>query len=87
MELKLKILGLISVQDAAKELGVPRSTIHRWVDGNKMVGINIDGILNIPTSEVEKRKKELEKEPAESLTTPEIVDLELKLGSEKENKI
>ena len=47
---------LVSVQDAAKELGRPRVTIYRWVDAGKIIGIKLGGILFIPVSEVERIK-------------------------------
>ncbi len=59
MEIKINgSSGLVSVQKAARELGVSRVALHEWVDGNKMVGINFDGILFIPASEVTRIKND-----------------------------
>ena len=60
----------MSVVHVAKELGKPRLTIYRWVESNKIVGVKLGGILFIPTSEVERMKKDLETEPAEVLASP-----------------
>lgn len=57
-EIRVTTSDLVSVQDAAKELGRPRLTIYRWIDAGKIISIKLGGILFIPTSEVERLKKE-----------------------------
>lgn len=58
MEIKVATSDLVSVAQAAIELGRPRSTIYRWVDAGKIVGIKLGGIIFVPKSEVERLKKE-----------------------------
>ena len=57
-EIRVTTSDLVSVQDAAKELGRPRLTIYRWIDAGKIFSIKLGGILFIPTSEVERLKNE-----------------------------
>ena len=59
-EIRITTSDLVSVQDAAKELGRPRLTIYRWIDAGKIIGIKLGGILFIPTSEVERLNKKKE---------------------------
>lgn len=56
--IRVNTSDLVSVRDAAKELGRPRVTIYRWVDAGKIIGIKLGGILFIPKSEIERLKKE-----------------------------
>ena len=56
--IKINTSDLVSVQDAAKELGRPRITIYRWIEAGKIIGIKLGGIIFIPTSEVERLKNE-----------------------------
>lgn len=53
---------LVSVQDAAKELGRPRVTIYRWIEAGKIIGIKFGGILFVPVSELERLKDQGKKE-------------------------
>jgi len=53
-EIRVTTSDLVSVQDAAKELGRPRLTIYRWIDAGKIISIRLGGILFIPKSEVER---------------------------------
>ena len=57
METKLNSQDLVSVAEAARELGRPRMTIYRWIDAGKMTGVEISGILFVSKSEVEKLKE------------------------------
>ena len=56
MEIKVRTDDLVSVAQAALELGRPRVTIYRWVDDSKIVAIRLGGILFIPKSEIERLK-------------------------------
>ena len=56
MEIKVATSDLVSVAQAARELERPRSTIYRWVDAGKIIGIKLGGIIFIPKSEVERLK-------------------------------
>lgn len=60
MEIKVATSDLLSVAQAACELGRPRSTIYRWADAGKIIGIKLGGVLFIPKSEVERLRKENE---------------------------
>ena len=52
--IKVNTSDLVSVQDAAKELGRPRITIYRWIEAGKIIGIKLGGIIFIPKSEVKR---------------------------------
>lgn len=56
-EITVTTNDLMSVQDAAKELGRHRYQIYRWIESGKIVSIKLGGILFIPVSEVERIKK------------------------------
>jgi len=58
MEIKITTADLVSVAEAAKQLGLARYTIYRWVDERKVVAIRLGGILFIPQSELERLKNE-----------------------------
>jgi len=45
---------LLSVQDAARLLGKPRSTAYRWIHSGHLLTIRLGGVLFVPTSEVER---------------------------------
>jgi len=62
-EIKVSTNDLMSVQDAAKELGCHRYQVYRWIDHGKMLSIRLGGILFVPTSEVEKLKNTREAKP------------------------
>ncbi len=63
MEIKVTTSDLVSVADAANELGRPRITIYRWVEAGKIVGVKLGGILFIPKSEVQRLKQATEPAP------------------------
>ncbi|MBA7655509.1 hypothetical protein ES703_63413 [subsurface metagenome] len=54
MEIKVTTDDLISVAQAARELGRPRITIYRWIEAGKIHGLKLGGILFIPKTEVER---------------------------------
>lgn len=66
MPITVETADLISIQQAARALGKPRSTIYRWVDNNRIHAIRLGGTLFVPTSEVERLKNEGNKQTAES---------------------
>jgi len=66
MEIKVVTNDLLSVAQAARELGRPRSTIYRWADAGKIIGIKLGGTLFIPTSEVKRLKNKKTAEAAKS---------------------
>ena len=63
MEIKVATSDLVSVAQAAHELQRPRSTIYRWVEAGKIVGIKLGGILFVPRSEVERIKRAMAIKP------------------------
>lgn len=54
MTIRVETTDLMSVQQAAKELGRPRATVYRWAEKGKIITIRLGGILFIPKSEVER---------------------------------
>jgi len=58
MEIKVATSDLVSVAQAARELGRPRCTIYRWAAAGKIIGIKLGGIIFIPKSEIERLKNE-----------------------------
>jgi len=52
MTIKIETTDLMSIQQAARELGRPRATIYRWAEKGKVITIRLGGILFIPKSEV-----------------------------------
>jgi excisionase family DNA binding protein len=56
MEIKVTTSDLVSVAQAARELGKHRATVYRWVEDGIIVGIKLAGSLFIPKSEVERLK-------------------------------
>jgi predicted site-specific integrase-resolvase len=48
---------LMTVNHAAEALGKHIATIYRWYEAGKVLGVEFDGILYIPTSEVKRMKK------------------------------
>jgi hypothetical protein len=55
-EVTIRTDDLVSVQDAAKALGVPRLKVYRMMDHDKIIAIVFGGIKFIPTSEIERLK-------------------------------
>jgi excisionase family DNA binding protein len=50
---------LFNITDAAKELGVSRMTIYRWMASNKLRAIKFGGVWFIPSSEVDKLRADV----------------------------
>lgn len=65
-EITVTTNDLMSVQDAAKALNHHRYQIYRWIDAGKILSIRLGGILFIPTSEVERLRKEKNEQATES---------------------
>ncbi len=53
-EILLKSDELLSVAQAARQLGKPKITLYRWVGLKKMIGVKLGGVIFIPVSEVER---------------------------------
>jgi len=58
MEIRIKSDDLLTVPEAAKQLGRPKMTLYRWINTNKIMSVKLGGILFIPKSVVERLKKE-----------------------------
>ena len=56
MTIRVETTDLISIQQAAKELGRPRATVYRWAEKGKIITIRLGGILFVPKSEIERLK-------------------------------
>ncbi|KKM80163.1 hypothetical protein LCGC14_1342700 [marine sediment metagenome] len=54
MEINVTTSDLMSVQQAAAQLGKPRVTVYRRVKAGKLLSIKLGGIIYIPKSEVER---------------------------------
>ena len=62
MEIRVTSQDIVSVAQAAEDLGRPRITIYRWIQAGKIIGIRLGGILFIPKSEIGRLKSEENKE-------------------------
>lgn len=49
---------LLTVLQAAKEMGVHFTTVYRWIETGVISGIKVGGILFVPLSEIERLKNE-----------------------------
>jgi len=57
VEIRVTTDDLVSVAQAAKSLSRARLTIYRWIDGGKIVAVQLGGFWYIPKSEVERLKE------------------------------
>lgn len=57
MAIRVEAADLLSMQQAAKELGMPRTTLYRWADNRRIITIRLGGILFVPKSEIERLKQ------------------------------
>jgi excisionase family DNA binding protein len=48
---------LVSVDQASQETGVPRPTLYRWINQNKVNAFKIGGVIFIPKTEISKLRK------------------------------
>ena len=58
MTIRVESTDLLSIQQTAKELNMPRTTLYRWGERGKILTIRLGGILFVPKSEIERIKKE-----------------------------
>ncbi len=64
MDITVSTSELLSVAQAARELGRARITIYKWIERDKIVGVWLGGRLFIPKSEVDRLKRGIDgKEP------------------------
>lgn len=66
MTIRIETTDLMSILQAAKELGKPRATIYRWAEKRKIITIQLGGILFVPRSEIERLNKERNSQATES---------------------
>lgn len=66
MEIKVTTTDLLSVAEAAKQLGLARYTVYRWVETGKIICIKLGGIIFIPKAEVERLKREKNEQTAKA---------------------
>jgi len=58
MEIRIKTDDLLTVPDAAKQLGRPKMTLYRWIKAGKILYAELGGVLFIPKNVVERLKNE-----------------------------
>lgn len=56
MDITLETKDLLSVAQAAKEIGCSRLTVYRWAASRKILSVKLGGIIYIPKSEVLRMK-------------------------------
>lgn len=61
MAIRVESDDLRSMQQAAEELEIPRTTLYRWAERQKILTIRLGGILFVPISEIERLKGETRK--------------------------
>lgn len=57
-EIRVQTDELLSVPEAARQLGKHKMTLYRWIDASRIAYIKLGGILFIPRSEVRRLRKE-----------------------------
>ena len=57
---------VLSVNAAAREIGVRNVTLYRWTQAGKASYVMFGGIMFIPVTEVERLRKEKNKQTAEA---------------------
>ncbi len=61
MAIEVETKDLMSIQEFAKAMHMPRTTVYRWAERNKVITIRLGGILFIPKSEVKRLGNEKRK--------------------------
>jgi len=56
---------VVSVIEAANEIGVHFTTLYRWIQSGKIVFVSFGDTIFIPVAEVERIKKEKNKQAAD----------------------
>jgi excisionase family DNA binding protein len=57
-KIEIESTNLKSVDEAARDAGIPRPTLYRWIEQNKATVIKIGGRLFFTVEEVERLKKD-----------------------------
>ncbi len=55
-EVTIRTEDLMSVQDAAKAIGRPRLAVYRMIKRGDIIGVELGGVMFVPTKEVERIK-------------------------------
>ncbi len=58
MEITFKSTDILSISEAAKQLGITRMTLYRWIDKGKIQSLMFGGYRAIPVVEVERLNAE-----------------------------
>lgn len=58
----IELKGFMVIRDAARAIGVHRTTLHRWLREDTVQVVVVAGQRFIPDSEIERLKKERENE-------------------------
>ncbi|MDD5700409.1 MAG: helix-turn-helix domain-containing protein [Dehalococcoidales bacterium] len=58
MEIRMRTDDVLSIDDAAQELGIDRATVYRRLAKGTMISVRFGGAQYIPKSEIERLKKE-----------------------------
>ncbi|MBA7668867.1 hypothetical protein ES703_76984 [subsurface metagenome] len=64
-EIKVLSDDIVTVPEAAKQLGRPKMTLYRWIEADKLIAFKLGGILFIPVTEVERLNNEKNNQAAE----------------------
>jgi len=56
---------ILTVAAAAEEVGIHHATLYRWSQAGKVAYVIFGGIMFIPVTEIERLKKERNKETAQ----------------------
>ncbi len=54
--IKLRTNELLSIQNAAKDIGCSRSTMYHWIEVGRIISLLFGGVLYVPISEVKRVK-------------------------------
>ena len=58
MEITFKSTDILSISEAAQQLGITRMTLYRWIDKGKIQSLMFGGYRAIPVVEVERLNAE-----------------------------
>jgi len=59
-----EINDVLTVPKAADELGITKVTLYEWIHADKVACVRIGGILFVPRTELDRLKKERNKQAA-----------------------
>ncbi|GAI91494.1 unnamed protein product [marine sediment metagenome] len=56
---------VLTVNAASEEIGIHHATLYRWAEAGKVAFVRFGGIMFIPVTEIQRLKRERNKETAE----------------------